>query len=92
MTSSPPAATRGCHRQKTQGLGRTAVSYEKVEAVPTSQAHPAKVTGKHKAGNTAHVHGCEEPTHNDRTSNLLRYRESAFIFYIPRSTGPLKGT
>ena len=50
-----------CHRQKAQGLGRTAFSYEKVEAVPTSPAHPAEVIGKHKAGDTAHVHGCEEP-------------------------------
>ena len=57
MTSSPP----GCHKQKAQGLGRTAVSYKKVEAVPTFPAHPVEVTGKHKAGDTAHVHGCEEP-------------------------------
>ena len=57
---SPSSATPG-HRQKAQGLGRTVVSYEKVEAVPTSQAHPAEVTGKHKAGDTALVHGCKEP-------------------------------
>ena len=57
MTSSPSPR----HRQKAQGLGRTAVSYEKVEAVPTSQAHPAEETGKRKAGDTGHVHRCEEP-------------------------------
>ena len=43
-----PHLPPGCHRQKAQGLGHTAVSHEKVEAVPTSPAHPAKVTGKHK--------------------------------------------
>ena len=52
-----PHLPSGCHRQKAQGLGRTVVSYETVEAVPTSPAHTAKVTGKHKAGDTALVHG-----------------------------------
>ena len=60
----------GCHRQKAQGLGRTVVSYEKVEAVPTSPAHPAKVTGKHKAGDTAHVHGCKQVRNQTQVSSL----------------------
>ena len=79
MTSSTPL---GSHRQKAQGLGCTAVSYEKVEAVPTSPVHPAEVTDlRIRQATLLTCTGVGNQTQNDRTLiNLLRYAGSAFTY------------